>query len=83
MSAKFPSGGVYDHLAGSLIAGLYNFHAFVYACFIILLFTFPLGVRGCDCGTPWTLHLSHIVRKRVFGDFRPGKIQTSLLSYRN
>ena len=28
-------------------------------------------------------HLSHITRKRVFGDFRLGKIQTSLLSYRS
>ena len=30
-----------------------------------------------------TLKVSHITRKRVFGDFRSGKIQTSLLSYRN
>ena len=28
-------------------------------------------------------HMSHITRKRVFRDFRRGKIQTSLLSYRN
>ena len=27
--------------------------------------------------------MSHITRKRVFGDFRPGNIQTSLLSYRS
>ena len=27
--------------------------------------------------------VSHIMQKRVFGDFRPDKIQTSLLSYRN
>ena len=29
------------------------------------------------------LYLSHITRKRVFGDFRPGKVQTSLFSYRS
>ena len=28
-------------------------------------------------------NMSHITRKRVFGDFRLGKIQTSLLSYRS
>ena len=28
-------------------------------------------------------HMSHITRKCVFGDFQPGKIQTSLLSYKN
>ena len=28
-------------------------------------------------------HMSHITRKYVFRDFRPGKIQTSLLSYRS
>ena len=28
-------------------------------------------------------NLSHIMRKRVFGDFPTGKIQTSLLSYRS
>ena len=27
--------------------------------------------------------LCHVMRKCVFGDFRPGKIQTSLLSDRN
>ena len=27
--------------------------------------------------------MSHITRKRVFEDFRPGKLQTSLLSYRS
>ena len=27
--------------------------------------------------------MSHIMRKLVFGDFQPGKIQTGLLSYRN
>ena len=27
--------------------------------------------------------MSHVTRKRVFGDFRTGKIQTSLLSYRS
>ena len=29
------------------------------------------------------LALGHITRKGVSGDFRPGKIQTSLFSYRN
>ena len=29
------------------------------------------------------LYLSHITQKCVLGDFRPDKIQTSLLSYRN
>ena len=34
---------------------------------------------------PWEQndYMSHITRKLVFEDFRPGKIQTSLLSYRN
>ena len=31
----------------------------------------------------YIIHLSHITRKCVFGDFRPGNIQTSLLSYRS
>ena len=38
--------------------------------------TIPICRNGRD-------HMSHITRKRVFGDFQPGKIQTSLLSYRN
>ena len=29
------------------------------------------------------LFMSHVTRKCVFEDFRPGKIQTSLLSYRS
>ena len=29
------------------------------------------------------LYMSLVTRKRVFGDFRPGKIQTSLLSHRS
>ena len=30
-----------------------------------------------------TQQLSHITQKRVFGDFWPGKLQTSLLSFRS
>ena len=32
---------------------------------------------------PVLYHMSHITWKRVFGDFQPGKIQTSVLSYRS
>ena len=45
-----------------------------------------------DCGFRWFFTqldiyhhkiMSHISRKRVFGDFGPGKTQTGLLSYRS
>ena len=45
-----------------------------------------LSCRGSYYSSIWSeyhYHLSHIMRKHVFGDFRPGKVQTSLLSYRN
>ena len=34
-----------------------------------------------DINSQYQGQLSHITRKCIFGDFRPGKVQTSLLSY--
>ena len=39
--------------------------------------TIVIDVQRAAC------YMSHITRKRVFGDFRPGKIQTNLLDYRS
>ena len=43
---------------------------------------YGFGFTQCDIKVT-LCHMSHVTRKRVFGDFRPGNIQTSLLTYRS